>query len=72
MGAVVGLFAALGGPLNIVLTLIRVLSGTFMTVAAGATALVAAVGGVPLLLSAVGVALGFLAVKLAQGVNWRV
>ena len=70
-GLLVGLFAALGGPLNIVLTLIRVLSGTFVTVAGGATGLVAAVGGVPLLLAAVGAALGFLAVKLAQGVNWK-
>ena len=70
-GLLVGLFAALGGPLNIVLTLIRVLSGAFVTVAGGATALVAAVGGLPLLLAAVGAALGFLAVKLAQGVNWK-
>ena len=70
-GLLVGLFAALGGPLTIVLTLVRVLSGAFATVAGGAIGLVAAVGGLPLLLAAVGAALGFLAVRLAQGINWK-
>jgi len=70
-GLLVGLFAALGGPLNIVLTIIRLLSGAFVAVAGGAIGFVAAVGGLPILLAAVGAAVGFLAVKLAQGVRWK-
>jgi hypothetical protein len=68
---VVGMVAALGGPLSIVLTLIQGLSGILVIVAEGAVGLVAALGGVPVLLAAIGAALGFLAVRLAQGVNWQ-
>ena len=66
-----GIVAALGGPLSIVLTLIQGLSGILVVVAEGAVALVAALGGIPVLLAVVGAALGFLAVKLAQGLNWQ-
>lgn len=65
-----GIVAALGGPLTIVLTLIRGLAGLFAVVAQAALGLVAAVGGVPLLLAAIGGALGFVAVRIAQGFNW--
>lgn len=69
--AVMGLVSALGGPLNIVLVLIRALSGVLVIVAEGAIGLVAAIGGLPILIAAVGAALGFLAVKLVQGINWQ-
>jgi|GEM_PF-2818504 len=70
-GLLVGLIGALGGPLTIVLTTVRLLSGVLVIVAQGAIGVVAAMGGLPLLLAAVGAALGFLAVKLAQGINWK-
>ena len=46
-GLLVGLVGALGGPLNIVLVAIRLLSGVFVIVAQGAIGLVAAIGGLP-------------------------
>jgi len=54
-----------------VLALIQGLSGILVVVAEGAAALVAAMGGIPVLLAIVGAALGFLAVKFAQGLNWQ-
>ncbi len=68
---VLRIIGALGGPLNIVLTVFRALGGVIGIVARGAALLAAAIGGLPLLIAAVGFAIGFLAVRLAQGIDWQ-
>lgn len=69
-GIVLRIVAALGGPLSIVLTAFRALGGIIGVVARGAVALVAALGGLTVLIAGIGFAIGFLAVRLAQGIDW--